>query len=102
MITTKPIFLDDTEASGTGIYHTVGLVAVKAILADGTINEAVYGMLNTAGTPSVVLLTGNSTQFGVATGTDTKTNLDFNSGQLRLTNQTGQSGEFHVQVIAGV
>ena len=87
----------DAAALSTGIANKSGVFSVAFTTAAGVHHSAVFTMYDSAGTPTTVLTASSGTYFSITKGTDAKVNAYWETDQVKIENQFGETLEIKVE-----
>jgi hypothetical protein len=91
----------DAAVLSTKITQKSGVFSVAFTTAAGVHHSAIFTLYDSAGTPTTVVLSGNATHFSITKTTDTKVNVYWETDQVKVENQFGETiaikveGEFY-------
>jgi hypothetical protein len=91
----------DAAVLSTKITQKSGVFSVAFTTAAGVHHSAIYTLYDSAGTPTTVVLSGNGTYFSITKTTESKINVYWETDQVKIENQTGETlavkveGEFY-------
>jgi hypothetical protein len=87
----------DAAVLSTKIANKSGVFSVSYTSALAVHNSAIIHLYDSAGTPTCTLDAGNGTQFSIAKNTASKVNVYWETDQLKVQNNAGETLEIKIE-----